>query len=43
MAVKPIPDNYPKVSAYLIVEGATDAIEFYKKVLGAEERMRTRS
>lgn len=40
MAVKPIPDNYPKVSAYLIVEGANDAIEFYKKVLGAEERMR---
>ncbi len=40
MAVKPIPDNYPRVSAYLIVEGANDAIEFYKKVLGAEERMR---
>ena len=40
MAVKPIPDNYPKVTAYLIVEGAKDAIEFYKKVLGAEERMR---
>ena len=40
MAVQPIPDGYPRVTAYLIVEGATDAIEFYKKVLGAEERMR---
>lgn len=40
MAVKPIPGNYPKICAYLIVEGANDAIEFYKKVLGAEERIR---
>ena len=40
MAVNPIPDNYPRVTAYLIVDGANDAIEFYRKVLGAEERMR---
>jgi PhnB protein len=37
---KPIPDNYPQVMPYLIVEGAKEAIEFYKGVLGATERMR---
>ncbi len=37
---KPIPDNYPQVMPYLIVDGATGAIEFYKGVLGATERMR---
>jgi PhnB protein len=39
-AVKPIPDNYPRVTAYLAIDGAADAIEFYKKILGAEERFR---
>jgi PhnB protein len=38
--VKPIPDNYPQVMPYLIVDGAGEAIEFYKNVLGATERMR---
>lgn len=38
--VKPIPDNYPQVSASLAVEGAAAAIEFYTTVLGATERMR---
>ena len=37
---KPIPDNYPQVMPYLIVDGANEAIEFYKDVLGATERMR---
>ena len=37
---KPIPDNYPQVMPYLIVDGANEAIEFYKGVLGATERMR---
>ena len=36
---KPIPDNYPKLFAALCVDGAADAIEFYKNVLGATERM----
>lgn len=36
----PIPDDYPRVSAALCVDGATEAIEFYKEVLGASERMR---
>ena len=37
--VKPIPDGYPQITPYLCVDGATDAIEFYSKVLGAKERM----
>src|SRR5205823_14563689 len=39
-AVKPIPDNYPRVTAYLAIDGASDAIEFYKKTFGAQERFR---
>ena len=38
--VNPIPDNYPRVSPHLSVNGAADAISFYEEVLGAEERMR---
>jgi PhnB protein len=38
--VKPIPDDYPRVSAYITVDGASAAIEFYKSVLGATERGR---
>jgi PhnB protein len=38
MAVNPIPDSYPRVMAYLALDGAGDAIEFYKKVFGATER-----
>ena len=37
--VKPIPEGYPQVTPYLAVDGAKAAIEFYEKVLGAEERM----
>lgn len=36
----PIPDNYPKLTPALCVDGANEAIEFYKSVLGANERMR---
>ena len=32
---KPIPDGYPRVSPYLIVDGANAAIDFYVSVLGA--------
>lgn len=39
-SVKPIPDGYPQVSPYLVVDGASQAIDFYTKVLGATERMR---
>jgi PhnB protein len=38
--VKPIPEEYPRVTPYLIVDGAERAIEFYKRVFGVEERMR---
>ena len=38
--VKAIPDDYPRLTPYLIVEGASDAIDFYSSVLGAEERFR---
>jgi len=37
---KPIPDDYPRVTPYLIVDGANAAIDFYSSVLGATERMR---
>jgi PhnB protein len=36
----PIPEGYPRVAPYLIVDGAAEAIEFYKTVLGVTERMR---
>ena len=40
MAVDPIPAGYPRVTPYLCCRGAADAIEFYKAVFGATERMR---
>jgi len=40
MNVQPIPDGYGSVTPYLIIQGAADAIEFYKKVFGATERLR---
>ena len=40
MPAKPIPDNYPRVTPYLAIDGAAAAIEFYKKAFGATERMR---
>lgn len=40
MAVQPIPEGYPRVTPYLNVVGAADAIDWYAKVLGATERMR---
>ena len=38
--VEPIPEGYPRVTPYLIVDGAGAAIDFYTSVLGATERMR---
>src|SRR5947208_14553219 len=40
MAVKPIPDAYPRVMAYLAIDGASEAIDFYTKIFGATERFR---
>ncbi len=38
--VNPIPEGYPRVTPYLIVDGGAAAIDFYASVLGATERMR---
>ena len=38
--IKPIPDGYPRVSPSLAIDGASAAIDFYTKVLGATEQMR---
>ena len=38
--VKPIPDGYRAVTPYLFIKGAARAIDFYKQVFGATERMR---
>lgn len=40
MSVKPIPDGYHTATPYLIIRGAADAIEFYKKAFGATELFR---
>ncbi|HET9328972.1 MAG TPA: VOC family protein [Steroidobacteraceae bacterium] len=40
MATKPIPDGYRTATPYLIIKGAADAIEFYKKAFGATELLR---
>lgn len=39
-SVKPIPDGYHSVTPYLIIKGAADAIEYYKKAFGAVELFR---
>ena len=38
--VQPIPEGYPQITPYLCVDGASAAIEFYREVFGATERMR---
>lgn len=38
--VKPIPEGYHSVTPYLVVDGAADAIDFYKQAFGAEEKFR---
>jgi PhnB protein len=38
--VKAIPDGYHSATAYLIVDGAAKALDFYKRVFGASEKMR---
>jgi PhnB protein len=36
----PVPEGYPRVMPYLIVDGGSEAIDFYTQVLGASERVR---
>jgi PhnB protein len=40
MTAKRIPDGYNTVTPYLIVGSGVEAIEFYKKALGAREKYR---
>ncbi len=40
MSVNPIPEGYHSVIPALAVDGAAEAIEFYKRAFGARERMR---
>jgi PhnB protein len=40
MSVKPIPEGYHSVTPYLVVDGAAEAIDFYKKAFGATEVLR---
>jgi PhnB protein len=40
MAVKPIPEGYHSLNAYLAVNDAAAAIEYYTEVFGAKERFR---
>lgn len=38
--VRPIPEGYHSVTPYLVLRGAAEAIEFYKKAFGATEVFR---
>ena len=40
MTVKPIPDGYHSVTPYLMIKGASEAIEFYKQAFDATELFR---
>ena len=40
MAVKPIPEGYRTLTPALSVDNASEAIEFYKRAFGAQERAR---
>ena len=39
-SVKPVPDGIPAVIPHLVIDGAADAIEFYKRAFGATEDLR---
>ncbi len=38
--VSPIPEGFHSISPYLLIDGAAEAIEFYKEAFGAEETVR---
>lgn len=40
MTTKPIPEGYRTATPYLIIKGAADAIDFYKRAFGATELLR---
>src|SRR5207237_10225536 len=40
MAVKPVPDGYPRVTPSFAVKGCAQAIDFLERVFGARTRVR---
>ena len=38
--VSPIPKGYHSITPYLVIKGAAQAIDYYKKVFGAKEEVR---
>ena len=40
MSVKAIPEGYNGVTPYLSIDGAAEAIEFYKRAFNADELFR---
>lgn len=40
MAIKPIPEGFHTVTAYMGIKGASDAIDFYKRAFNATESFR---
>jgi len=40
--VKPVPEGFHTVTPHLVIKGAAEAIEFYKKTLGAKVEMMMR-
>ena len=38
MPVKAIPEGYHSVTPYLVMDGAAQALDFYKRAFGAKER-----
>src|SRR5687767_15523931 len=38
--VKPIPEGYHSITPYLCIQGAAEALEYYKKAFGATELFR---
>jgi PhnB protein len=37
MSVRPIPEGYHSITPYLMINGATEAIEFYRRAFGATQ------
>jgi uncharacterized glyoxalase superfamily protein PhnB len=37
---KPVPDGYHTITPHLVIKGASEAIEFYKRAFGAQEHCR---
>ena len=38
--ISPIPEGFHTLTPYLVIKGASEAIEFYKRAFGAQEKVR---